>query len=75
MHVATYYYDMKSNKTYSNYNLFLNSIGNFEDRIKNLYFLYSAVVKAVYRAKPLLTSYNYDTGLGDAEDQMTVELV
>ena len=55
--------------------MYLHSVGLHEDRLKNLHFLFAAVVKAVYRATPLLESYNYVTELDPASDELTHRLV
>jgi hypothetical protein len=43
--------DAVRNDTNPNFPLFLKTIGYFPDRIKNLYFLYSLVLKAVHKAE------------------------
>jgi hypothetical protein len=63
MHVGANYHDMKTNKSFANHAMYMNSIGKHEDRIKNLFFIYAAIVKALYRAEPILSSYNYATDL------------
>jgi ERO1-like protein alpha len=39
-----------------NYDLYLKTIGRFPERLRNLYFLYSLLLKAVKKADPLLTN-------------------
>jgi hypothetical protein len=51
MHVAMNFIDALRNETNPNFPLFLKTIGYFPDRIKNLYFLYSLVLKAVHKAE------------------------
>ena len=48
-----------SNQTY-----FLNHVGNHPDRVKNLHFIYAAVVKAVTMMEQSLVQNDYETGLG-----------
>jgi hypothetical protein len=43
--------------------MYFNSIGRYEDRIKNLFFVYAAALRAVNVARDLLKTYNYKTGL------------
>lgn len=43
--------------------MYMNAIGKYEDRIKNMFFIYAALTKAVVRAAPILSSYNYATEL------------
>ena len=54
LHVANNFFDMKTNKSYANHDMYLNSVGNHEERIKNLHFIYAAVSRAVIRASNLL---------------------
>lgn len=42
--------------------------------MQNLYFAYLFVLRAVMKAAPVLTSYQYDTGL-EQEDQKTQQLI
>jgi hypothetical protein len=44
------------------------------DRVQNLYFAYLFVLRAVMKAAPLLTSYDYNTGLPE-EDAYTRQLI
>jgi len=68
MHVSRNFYDARTNSTHVNYKMFLESLGKHEDRLKNLFFVYAAVVRAVNRADPLLKKYDYQTGLDKLED-------
>ena len=36
-------------------------MGHFPDRLRNLYFLYSVVLKSIRKAGPFLRSYTYDS--------------
>jgi hypothetical protein len=71
MHVSTHYQDLKGNDTYPNHNLYYKNIGAFPYRVKNMYFLYAAILRAVNRAEPILRSYEYDTNLDREEDMET----
>ena len=55
--------------------MYLNSIGRYDDRIRNLYFIYAAVAKAIFRAEKILSSYNYDTDLDPVMDEESAKLV
>ena len=57
MHVATNYVDLQKNVTSPNYSLYLSTIGNFTERLRNLYFLYSVVLKSIHKAELSLTNY------------------
>ena len=51
--------------------MYLNSIGKYEDRLKNLYFIYAAVMRAVHKAEYLLRESDYSTGINDEEDKQS----
>lgn len=42
--------------------------------MQNLFFAYLFVLRAVMKAAPVLTTYQYDTGLAQ-EDQQTQQLI
>jgi Endoplasmic Reticulum Oxidoreductin 1 (ERO1) len=50
------------NKTYPNWPLFFQKVGDHPERIENLYFAYSVLLRAINRAQKLIQNYNYDTG-------------
>eukprot|EP01004_Peranema_trichophorum_P004268 NODE_3202_length_1401_cov_32.657277_g2784_i0.p1 GENE.NODE_3202_length_1401_cov_32.657277_g2784_i0~~NODE_3202_length_1401_cov_32.657277_g2784_i0.p1 ORF type:complete len:422 (+),score=88.29 NODE_3202_length_1401_cov_32.657277_g2784_i0:75-1340(+) len=51
--------------------LFMKIVGNFADRIDNLYYLYLFVLRALTKAKPyLMTGISFNTG-NELEDQLT----
>lgn len=75
MHVTRNYYDLETHSTHINYEMYLKIIGRYEDRLKNLFFLYSAVMRAVSRAGPMLKYYDYRTGLDDKLDEYTHHVV
>lgn len=55
--------------------MYLNMLGKHEDRIKNLYFIYAVVMRAINRAEPILKAYDYSTRLDQAEDEKTGFLI
>ena len=61
MHVATNFFDVTTNKTIVNHNMFLNTIGKYPDRLRNLYFLYAAILRAIKRAEPILRAFDFET--------------
>jgi hypothetical protein len=75
MHVAHEYVDKNKEDTYLNYELFYESLGRHEDRLKNLYFIYAVVLRAVNRAEPILRAYSYDTGLDKVQDKLAPEIM
>jgi hypothetical protein len=63
MHVSRNFYDAATNSSRTNHNMYLNSIGKHEDRVKNLFFVYAAALRAVNIGGEILKNYNYKTGL------------
>jgi len=57
-----------------NYEMFEKAILPFPDRVKNLYFLYTFMLRAIEKAAPFLKSYNFNTG-NEKEDTETSILV
>ena len=51
-----------SNQTY-----FLEHVGNYPERVKNLHFIYASVIRAVTLMEKAFVSNNYETGLDSAE--------
>jgi len=68
MHVASNYIYLGENQTYPNHTKYFTSIGEHKDRVKNLFFLYSVVLRAINRIEPLLRSYQYETLLDPITD-------
>ena len=62
--------ELINNQTY-----FLQAVGDHPDRVKNLYFVYAAVVKAVTLMEQTLVQNDYHTGLGAEEDAGTKQLI
>jgi ERO1-like protein alpha len=59
MHIASNYIDFKANNTYPNHDMYFKGIGSHPERLKNMYFLYAVVLRAINRAESLLRSYEY----------------
>lgn len=49
-------------KTYANFPLFFEKVGNHPERIENLYFAYSVLLRAINRAQKHIQNYNFETG-------------
>ena len=58
------------NQTY-----FLEAVGNHKDRVKNLYFLFAVVVKAVVKMEPVLLNKNLATGLENDNSHLSKLLI
>jgi Endoplasmic Reticulum Oxidoreductin 1 (ERO1) len=61
MHVSTNYMEANKNESTPNHEMYYRSIGAYPDRIKNLYFVYAVVLRAINRAEPILRAYEYET--------------
>lgn len=59
--LCEYYNDVK-NKTYPNFQLFFQKVGDHPERMSNLYFAHSVLLRAINRAHKQIRDYNYDTG-------------
>mmetsp|Transcript_20147 Transcript_20147/g.33059 ORF Transcript_20147/g.33059 Transcript_20147/m.33059 type:complete len:467 (-) Transcript_20147:141-1541(-) len=57
-----------------NVEFYMDRLGKFPDRVKNLYFTYLFMVRAAAKAAHLLAEYSYETG-NLAEDKLTRTLV
>jgi len=44
-HLTEYYFEEGRNKSKPNFRLFFEKVGNFPERIKNLYFIYSVLLR------------------------------
>lgn len=74
MHVTTNYMDFRLNTSYPNHDMYMNSIGKHGERVKNLFFLYAAVLRALNRAEPIIRSYEYQTKVDPELDSETNNL-
>lgn len=61
MHVSRNFIDVKTQHSSPNHAMYLSSIGSHPDRIKNLYFIYAVILRALNRAAPILSAYEYET--------------
>ena len=61
--------------TTNNQTYFLEAVGHHPDRVKNLHFIYAAVVKAVSMMEHALVQNDYETGLGNKEDLKAKRLI
>jgi ERO1-like protein alpha len=62
MHISTSYFDSAKNQTYVNLSMIQNRVLNFPERIENLFFLYSVMVKAFNKAEYLIRNFDINTG-------------
>ncbi|CAM9859083.1 unnamed protein product [Pylaiella littoralis] len=57
-----------------NTQMFVNAVGMHPDRLTNMYFAYVFVLRAIGKASPFLTAYEYDTG-NKEDDKLTRQLI
>lgn len=71
IHLSKNYFDINSNSNQTIYNstMLMERVVNQPDRLNNLFFLYSLLLKSFYKAENLLKEYNYFTG-NEEEDIM-----
>jgi ERO1-like protein alpha len=62
MHISTSYFDSVTNQTYVNLTMMQNRLLDYPDRIENLFFLYSLMVKAFNKAEYLIRNFDLNTG-------------
>lgn len=60
--------ELINNQTY-----FLEHVGNYPERVKNLHFVYAAVVKAVTMMEKPLVQNDYETGIEAGYDDLTAK--
>lgn len=51
------------------------TVGNHTDRIKNMFLVYAAGLRALSIANDLIKDYDYKTGLDKLQDAETVKLM
>jgi len=61
--LSEYYIDFdKNTPAQPNVDMFFEKVGNYPDRMLNLYFAYSVILRAINRAKDHISNYKYNTG-------------
>ena len=74
-HISEAFEDPASGDLINNQTYFLEAVGDHPDRVKNLHFVYAAVVKAVTLMEQTLIQNDFHTGLGAQEDARTKRLI
>lgn len=59
--LAENYMDLEKNRSYANYPQFFARVGNYPDRIRNLFFLYSVLLRALNLAQPVIDTYDINS--------------
>jgi len=59
--LSEFFVDLKTNQTYPNYPLYFERVGNHPERIRNLFFIYSVLLRAVILAAPGIQSYDINS--------------
>lgn len=73
-HISEGFEDEKG-QLVNNQTYFLEKVGNYPERVKNLYFIYAAVAKSVIMMEESLATNDYLTGLRTQDDELTKRLV
>ena len=74
-HISEKFEDLMTHEYSSNNTYFLEKVGDHKDRVKNLHFIYAAVIKAVGMMEPVLLNTDYQTGLDNKADKGTSILI
>jgi len=74
-HIANGFEDPKTGDRTSNQTYFLERVGDHPDRIKNLYFTYAAVLRAISLAEVPFLDMDYDTQCDASLDSQTPIMV
>lgn len=53
---------------YPNWKLYFTKVGDHPDRIKNLHFYYTVLLRAINRAAPVIRNYNFTTGNPESDE-------
>jgi len=56
------YYINEKNKTFPNVDLFFEKVGDHPERMANLYFAHSVLLRAINRAHDYIKNYRFETG-------------
>jgi ERO1-like protein beta len=67
MHICGDWLDRKSGHWIRNVTCYEQRIGNFPDRIENLYFYWSVMVRAISKLSPYLENHPFCDGIEDAK--------
>lgn len=70
-HVSRNYINHLTGDSYPNLPMYHQSVGNHTDRIKNLFMVYAAGLRALSIAHDLIKDYDLDTGLDKLQDAET----
>ena len=68
------HYGLTPNKTTPNLNLFFEKVGNHPERIENLYFAYTVLLRAIKRAEGYIKNFTITTG-NETSDNLSKALV
>ena len=67
-HISNAFVDPETQESSNNQTYFLEKVGNHEDRVRNLHFIYAAVVKAVSMMEPVLLNIDLSSGIDERYD-------
>lgn len=73
-HLCEHYNDFILNETYPHMSMYFERVGGYPDRLKNLYFAFTILLRGLNIASEHLKTYNFSTG-NFMEDVSTSKLV
>jgi ERO1-like protein alpha len=71
IHLSKNYLDMNKNISFSNHSMMVERVLKYPDRVNNLFFLYSLLLKAFYKGENLIKNFHIYTG-NEKEDNRTL---
>ena len=74
-HISEGFEDPKTLEISNNKTYFMEKIGDHPSRVKNLHFIYAAVVKAIGLMEQRLIQNDYTTGLRISDDEHAKKLI
>lgn len=74
LHLSKNILDPEKNVTFANNSMFLDRVGRHPDRLNNMFYLYSLLIKAFYRAEDSIKQFAIETG-DSAEDSYAKEQI
>ena len=73
IHISKFYFDARTGHSYNNYEMYYDRVGTHKERLANMFFTYSFVLRALNRAYEYL--WNMDMATGNAVEETRTRLL
>lgn len=73
MHISRYDYDLNGDPLESNYERYLERVGSHPDRLNNMFFTYSFVLKAINKLSGKIDGFSYLSDNPQVDDSIKVQ--